>query len=101
MAGASGIASQFYFVISYDIEDDKKRRRISEEILNFGGVRVQKSVFECRLTSIQLEKLYRKLHRLREPGDSVRYYKLCRRCLKSVTADEDHGPPQDDPVQVV
>jgi len=46
---------RFSYVVTYDIEDDKKRRRMSEELLNFGGVRVQKSVFECRLTPTQFE----------------------------------------------
>jgi len=50
------------------------------------GIRVQKSVFECPdLTEKGFLKLKDHLEGLiDETTDSVRYYRLCRSCLKDV-----------------
>lgn len=48
------------YLVAYDIEDDSERRRVSRVVAGF-GLRVQKSVFECRLTRAGLGKLERKL----------------------------------------
>ena len=47
------------YVISYDIDDDKRRNKISK-VLEEYGVRVLESVFECRRTVIPLFKLFLK-----------------------------------------
>ena len=43
-------------VVCYDIAEDLRRRRVSDELENFGG-RVQDSVFECHLEEGQLKEL--------------------------------------------
>lgn len=48
------------YVISYDITSDRLRNKIAKELENYGR-RVQYSVFECRITAKQFEKLYQKL----------------------------------------
>lgn len=78
-----------YFIVSYDIVDDKIRKRISDTLLDFGGTRVQYSVFECELTPTRFKKLYNKLHKLRKESDSIRYYFLCKRCQERAQLDED------------
>lgn len=92
---------KLYCVVCYDIVDDKVRKKISDVLEDFGGRRVQYSVFECEMTPSQFEKLYRKLHRLRQDSDSVRYYFLCRRCLERAKADEDVELRQRWPEEVV
>lgn len=77
------------FIVTYDIVDNKIRKRISDTLLDFGGMRVQYSVFECELTPTKFERLYKKLHKLRKASDSIRYYFLCKRCLDRALADED------------
>lgn len=69
------------YVISYDISDDKERRKISEIISDF-GVRVQYSVFECYLKREQIEKLIEQIkNEFTESGDdSILIYKLCEKC---------------------
>ena len=64
-------------VVSYDISDDKRRRKVAG-IMEGVGYRVQYSVFECDLTGPQLKKLMRRLRpyvKSREM-DSIRFYPL-------------------------
>lgn len=70
------------YVVAYDVEDDRARVRIAGVLERF-GVRVQKSVFECRLEAKDLERLLRRLEReLTAVGGAgnVRVYRLCADC---------------------
>ena len=68
-----------FYVVSYDIPDDRKRDKVSKTLLDFGS-RVQYSVFECILDNKLLEKMTAKLSRLISDEDSVRIYALCAKC---------------------
>ena len=73
-----------FIVISYDIPDDKRRKKVRETLQNF-GTRVQYSVFECNLPEKYLKRLKTKLAKivdLRE--DNLRYYVLCKNCMEKV-----------------
>jgi len=71
------------WMISYDISNHKIRRNVSNHLLDH-GLRVQYSVFECRLNKKQLEELRAILNELIEDTDSIRWYPLCRWCEASV-----------------
>lgn len=62
-------------VISYDISDDRRRRRICS-VLEDGAVRMQESLFEARLTDRQTNGLWTKLNACLGPGDSLRIYTI-------------------------
>ena len=72
-----------FCLICFDIVEDRARARASK-ILKEYGQRVQKSVFEC--SDLKEEKFLRLKNRLEaciDSGeDTVRYYFLCRDCLK-------------------
>jgi len=71
-----------HYIIAYDIVSDKKRRRTSELLKDY-GIRMQKSVFECILDTRTLEELICKLDDTIDPKeDSVLIYPLCRACVK-------------------
>ena len=73
-----------FCLISYDVTDDTRRTRIHDLLRNH-GVRVQKSVFECILPEKKLQELQERLSRMIHPTvDSIRFYRMCRRCLTSV-----------------
>lgn len=74
-----------FYVVSFDISDDRDRYRVVKVIKEY-GVRVQKSVFECpRLNEGQLLRLKHRLEARIDHGcDSVRYYPLCRECLSKM-----------------
>ncbi|MGZ5028157.1 MAG: CRISPR-associated endonuclease Cas2 [Methylobacter sp.] len=76
-----------FYVICFDVSDNRRLRKISNEMENF-GVRVQRSVFECHLESAQLHELQRRLGNLMEPAeDQVRYYSLCGKDRQRIVID--------------
>src|SRR5207244_12655096 len=74
-----------YLVVSYDIEDDKRRGRVHRTLKSFGQW-MQYSVFECDLTRTQYLVLRHRLddYIKKAEGDSVRFYFLCEDCQKIV-----------------
>jgi len=64
-------------VVSYDISDDKRRRKVAK-IMEGYGCRVQYSVFECELDKKKLTELRQRLAKLvnAKAGESVRFYPL-------------------------
>ncbi|RME51568.1 MAG: CRISPR-associated endonuclease Cas2 [Caldilineae bacterium] len=74
-----------FIVISYDVPDNKRRLKIARLLLDFGGERVQRSVFECYITPRNLERLHARLAKIvNEEEDSVRFYTLCENCQPKV-----------------
>ena len=70
-----------FVVISYDIGNDRRRLKTANLLMDFGGKRVQRSVFEGYITARNLKRLKRKLQELiDEENDSVRLYFLCESC---------------------
>jgi len=68
-------------VLTYDIEtvDREGERRLARvaKVCEGYGVRVQYSVFECRLSDVALLHLKRELADVIEPSvDSVRFYRI-------------------------
>ena len=70
---------QQLWVIAYDIEDDRSRRRVHELLGNHGQA-VQYSVFECRLCSDEQQRLRNVLRPYLGPDDSIRWYPQCVWC---------------------
>jgi CRISPR-associated protein Cas2 len=65
-----------FWVISYDIVDDRRRYRVRRALEGYGR-RVQYSVFECELEPDRWEKLVKTLTKLiHEKEDNVRFYPL-------------------------
>ncbi len=73
-----------FFLISYDIVVDKRRSRVAQVLENHGN-RVQKSVFECVITEKQFLQLREKVEKIMDfDTDSIRYYRLCKKCVDTV-----------------
>lgn len=71
-------------LISYDISSDALRRKAANVLEDYGE-RVQYSVFECFLDERSLLEVRRRLQEYMDfETDSVRIYRLCRRCVASV-----------------
>ncbi len=71
------------WVVSYDIKNDRIRRRV-HDILRNHGEKVQYSVFECRLNKRQFEVLRSLVRAELDEDDSVRWYPLCKWCVSRV-----------------
>ena len=69
------------YVISYDIESDRTRRKLAKRLEGY-GVRIQYSVFECNLTDKRFQKLYKEIFQLTsgKSDGSVRFYSICKNC---------------------
>ena len=72
-----------FYLITYDIEDDKRRKKISD-LLEGYGVRVNFSVFEFYLNKKELDEILKEAKKiLDKKNDSFRVYRLCERCVKN------------------
>ena len=69
-----------FYVITYDIPDNRRRNQLAKLLKGF-GTRVQYSVFEAHLNRTQHQTLKRAVAGIIKPdADSVRYYALCSSC---------------------
>ena len=69
------------WVISYDITDDKRRRKLSK-LLSEYGTRVQFSIFECDISAHEQRVLSQSTRSLLDRRvDKLRWYPLCNSCL--------------------
>jgi CRISPR-associated protein Cas2 len=68
-------------VVTYDVSTEtaagRRRLRRVAKVCESTGQRVQKSVFECQVTEMQLEQLERRLlAEINEQEDSLRFYRI-------------------------
>jgi len=71
------------WVVSYDIQKNKNRRRIQKEFERFGFL-VQKSVGEAELSDAEAKKLAAILSCYVRPWkkESIRFFRVCEACWK-------------------
>lgn len=75
-------AGEMLSVVAYDISDAKRLARVAKLCEDY-GVRVQYSIFECRLEETHFETFWLKLLDLIDDGeDRVVAYKIDARCAK-------------------
>lgn len=73
-----------FIVVSYDIVDDKRRRNVSNFLLDY-GTRVQKSVFECVVDEYRYIEIKQRIEQIIDmEDDSVRFYSICERCKDKI-----------------
>lgn len=76
-----------FFVLAYDIADDKRRARIAKA-MESTGERVQGSVFEAYLEPLELEKLLKRVKKVLDSAeDSLRIYRLCPSCRENIRTE--------------
>ena len=69
-------------LIGYDISDQKRLARVARVCEDF-GVRVQYSMFECRLEETEFTEFWlRLLGEIKEEEDRIVAYKIDARCAK-------------------
>ncbi len=90
-----------FYIVSYDIPDDRKRTMVAKTMLDF-GTRVQCSVFECIIEEDKLlETMIARLNRLVSDEDSVRIYALCAKCEKVIKVLGDGEITKDEKVFIL
>jgi len=69
-----------FYVVAYDIPDDKRRLKLYKGLHAF-GLPVQRSVFECSLDEGEREHMVNVVKRhVDEAADKVCIYSLCGEC---------------------
>lgn len=84
-----------YFIISYDVKNDRRRQKIHDLLLDYGAW-VQYSVFECSLTKSEYLRLKDRLQDLldKDEHDSIRFYALCDECKRKIERIGGVTPPE-------
>lgn len=73
-----------FFVVAYDIADDKRRYRVVK-ILESIASRINNSVFECMLSESRYNELVKQLEKIIDKdADEIVFYPICRRCYTKV-----------------
>ncbi len=91
-----------YFIICYDISDDKTRNQIVKTLQDTGGKRVQYSVFELKIAKNKLTPLLKQLRTLlADKHDSIIVYELCRTCRSKASYSGHRKKPPDETVIVI
>lgn len=72
-----------YYLICYDITDAKRWRKVYK-LINGYGWRLQYSIFRCRLTSKQAEKLRWQLEKLMDKEDKLLIISMCDHCERKI-----------------
>ncbi|MBN1626526.1 MAG: CRISPR-associated endonuclease Cas2 [Deltaproteobacteria bacterium] len=71
-------------LITYDITDPKRLRKLHSFLKDF-GINTQKSVFECELEDDAMKKIRGYCReKLDLDEDSVRIYRICASCIRKV-----------------
>ena len=81
------------YLFAYDIASDRVRNRVSNLLEDY-GVRVQKSVFELRVTKPRSRTLARRIGRLIDQGDSLRVYPIPQRSIFAIEVFGSGLPPE-------
>jgi len=92
-----------HIIVSYDISDPLRLARIGKAMEDY-GTRVLKSIFECTLDDSTFTAMRAHMERLMENElDSVRYYALCKKCLKraQTIGKREHKPADDSEVIII
>jgi CRISPR-associated protein Cas2 len=76
---------ELFVVIAYDIVSDKRRKKVVKMLKDYGGRRMNYSVFECRMEKTKFQLLRESLLDLiQEKKDCVLIYELCEVCKQKI-----------------
>jgi CRISPR-associated protein Cas2 len=78
------------YLVCYDIRCPKRWRRAFKLLKGYGGS-VQLSIFRCRLSQRDREKLRWELSQILKPEDSILLVGLCHRCCERVPQYNNEG----------
>lgn len=82
--------TKHWYVVCYDITEPKRWRRVFK-LLNGYGRWLQYSIFRCRLTVRQMEKLRWDLEKILSAEDRLLILNLCGNCEKQTAT---HNRPE-------
>jgi len=81
--GKSKSGEKLWYLFSYDIRDAKRLRKAALQLLGC-GTRLQYSVFRCRLSERELERLRWELGKILAKEDDLLIIGLCSACVGKI-----------------
>ena len=73
------MAQKLWYLITYDVRDSKRLRNVAKHLEGYGE-RLQFSVFRCRLTEREKERLQWEVTQKMKPEDDLLIIGLCQKC---------------------
>lgn len=73
------MAQKNWYLICYDITEPKRWRKVYKKLHGYGR-RLQYSIFRCRLTKIEIEKLRWELEKQLAEEDKLLIVRVCDNC---------------------
>jgi CRISPR-associated protein Cas2 len=92
--------SEHWHLLAYDVRDERRLRRVAH-VLEGYGQRLQYSVFRCKLSPRQLERLRWELSREMTANDSLLVVPLCGGCATRLVAHGEAYKWPDEPTNYV
>lgn len=77
--------TMLWYLVAYDIRDPKRWRQAYKIIRGYGRS-LQYSLFRCRLSESDIERLRWELERVLEAEDSLLFIGLCSGCVERIKA---------------
>lgn len=90
------MSERTWYLVCYDIRDDARLRRVAK-LLEGYGERTQYSVFRCRLTPREEQRLRWELARLVADEDAWLVVPLCGACVQRLRQHGGHSAWPEDP----
>lgn len=84
-----------WYVICYDIIEPSRWRKVYKHLHGYGR-RLQYSIFRCRLTKLQMEKLRWELEKMLTAEDKLLIISLCDGCEQRIAVHNRPESWQDD-----
>lgn len=75
-----------WYLISYDVRQEGRLRKVQRLMLGYGH-RLQYSVFRCRLTERDVERMKWELAEILDAEDDLLIVSLCRACVKKIAVN--------------
>ncbi|HOD96303.1 MAG TPA: CRISPR-associated endonuclease Cas2 [Candidatus Hydrogenedentes bacterium] len=85
-----------WFLISYDVRDEKRLRKCAQTLEGYGQ-RIQFSIFRCYLSERTLQRLRWELSTILHLEDDLLVVRLCNSCVASIRANNEKTQWPDDP----
>jgi CRISPR-associated protein Cas2 len=74
---------KIWYLVAYDIRDEIRLRRVAKHLKGYGS-RLQYSLFRCRLTNRQAERLRWEISQILRKDDDFLLIGLCQSCAGKV-----------------
>jgi CRISPR-associated protein Cas2 len=86
---------KLWYLVAYDSRDSKRLREVAKHMGGYGH-RIQYSIFKCRLSNRELERLRWELAKIIDKEDDLLIIGLCAHCgerVAKLTGDERWAQP--------